>query len=282
MAETDGHTAVRERGALRAGLRAYRLVSLMWVRSMLAYPLSFVLNVFAQAAITGLDFVVILLMFSHVDALGGYRLADFAVLYGLSSVSFGLCNLFIGSTQRLGRRVRDGTLDALLVRPAPVLAQVAADRFSLNRLGRTVQGLAVLVYGLCAAGIDWDAGRVLVVPYAVLSGAAIFAAVYVAGAAFQFVATDAAEVESAFTYGGQTMLQYPPTVFAKEVVRAVTFVLPLSFVNWVPGAYLLGRPAPLGLPAWCALLPPFVAVVALALAGLAWRAGLRGYRSTGS
>ncbi|NED81682.1 transporter, partial [Streptomyces sp. SID11233] len=89
MAETAGPTAVRERGALRTGLRAYRLVSLMWVRSMLAYPLSFALNLFAQAAITGLDFVVILLMFSQVDALGGYGLAEFAVLYGLSSVSFG-------------------------------------------------------------------------------------------------------------------------------------------------------------------------------------------------
>lgn len=273
---------VRNRGALRTGLRAYRLVSLMWVRSLLAYPLSFVLNVCAQAAITGLDFVVILLMFAHVDALGGYGLADLAVLYGLSSVSFGLCNLLLGSTQRLGLRVRDGTLDALLVRPAPVLAQVAADRFSLNRIGRVLQGFAVLVYGLCAAGVDWDAGRVLVVPYAVVSGTAIFAAVYVAGAAFQFAATDAAEVESAFTYGGQTMLQYPPTVFAKEVVRAVTFVLPLSFVNWVPGAYLLDRPAPLGLPGWSVLLPPFVAAAALALAGLAWRTGLRGYRSTGS
>ncbi|NJA56472.1 ABC transporter permease [Streptomyces sp. NEAU-H3] len=258
MAEPFEPVAVRERSALRTGLRAYRLVSLMWVRSMLAYPLSFALNVFAQAAITGLDFVVILLMFSQVDALGGYDLADFAVLYGLSSVSFGLCNLFLG------------------------LAQIAADRFSLNRLGRTFQGLAVLVYGLSAAGIDWDAGRVLIIPYAVVSGAAIFGAVYVAGAAFQFVATDAAEVENAFTYGGQTMLQYPPTVFAGEVVRAVTFVLPLSFVNWVPGAYLLDRPVPLGLPVWCALLPPLVAVAALALAGLAWRAGLRGYRSTGS
>ncbi|WP_234010736.1 ABC transporter permease [Streptomyces sp. SPB074] len=254
----------------------------MWVRSMLAYPLSFALNLFAQAAITGLDFVVILLMFSHVEALGGYDLADFAVLYGLSSVSFGLCHLLLGSTQRLGQRVRDGTLDALLVRPAPVLAQIAADRFSLNRLGRTFQGLAVLAWGLSAAGVDWNAGRVLVIPYAVVSGAAIFGAVYVAGAAFQFVATDAAEVENAFTYGGQTMLQYPPTVFAKEVVRAVTFVLPLSFVNWIPGAYLLDRPVPLGLPAWCAVLPPFVAVAALALAGLAWRTGLRGYRSTGS
>ena len=40
--------------------------------------------------------------------------------------------------------MRDGTLDTLLVRPVPVLAQVAADRFALRRLGRITQGLLVL------------------------------------------------------------------------------------------------------------------------------------------
>jgi ABC-2 type transport system permease protein len=106
--------------------------------------------------------------------------------------------------------------------------------------------------------------------------------VFVAGAAFQFVAQDASEVQNAFTYGGTTLLQYPPTVFAKELVRGVTFVLPLAFVNWLPALYVLGRPYPLDLPSWTAFAPPLAAVGCCALAGLAWRAGLRTYRSTGS
>jgi ABC-2 type transport system permease protein len=71
-------------------------------------------------------------------------------------------------------------------------------------------------------------------------------------------------------------------VFAKELVRGVTFVLPLAFVNWLPATYVLGRPYPLGLPRWTAFASPLVAVGCCALAGLAWRAGLRSYRSTGS
>lgn len=35
----------------------------------------------------------------------------------------------------------------------------------------------------------------------------------------------------------------------------MTFVLPLAFVNWVPGLYILGRPYPLDLPAWLAFAP---------------------------
>ncbi|MEU6808313.1 ABC transporter permease [Streptomyces sp. NPDC046831] len=254
----------------------------MWIRSTMAYRASFVMTTVGNFAATALDFVAILLMFSRVDALGGYTLAEVAFLYGLSSASFGLADLAIGSMERLGRRVRDGTLDTLLVRPAPVLAQAAADRFALRRLGRVTQGLLVLGYAVSVLDLHWTPVKVLLMPVMLLCGCGIFCAVFVAGAAFQFVAQDASEVQNAFTYGGTTLLQYPPTVFGKEMVRGVTFVLPLAFVNWVPAAYVLGRPYPLGLPEWAAFAPPLVAVGCCALAGLAWRAGLRSYRSTGS
>ncbi|MEU1150061.1 ABC transporter permease [Streptomyces sp. NPDC005901] len=264
------------------GLRAYRLISAMWIRSLMAYRVSFALTAFGNFAVTAFDFVAILLMFSQVDRLGGYGLSEIAFLYGVSCTAFGLADLSMGSMDRLGRRVRDGTLDTLLVRPAPVIAQVAADRFGLHRVGRLTQGAAVLTYALVVLDVDWSVLKVLMVPMMLLSGTAIFAAVFVMGGAFQFVAQDAAEVQNAFTYGGTTLLQYPPTVFAKDLVRGVTFVLPLAFVNWLPALYVLGRPYPLDLPVWVAFAPPPVAAGCLALAGLAWRAGLRSYRSTGS
>ncbi|MEU5898475.1 ABC transporter permease [Streptomyces venezuelae] len=267
---------------VREGLRAYRLISAMWIRSLMAYRVSFAMTALGNFAVTAFDFVAILLMFSQVDRLGGYSLAEIAFLYGASCAAFGLADLALGSMDRLGRRVRDGTLDTLLVRPAPVLAQVAADRFGLHRIGRLAQGALVLAYALVVLDIDWTPLKVLMVPLMLVCGAGIFAAVFVGGAAFQFVAQDAAEVQNAFTYGGTTLLQYPPTVFAKDLVRGVTFVLPLAFVNWLPALYVLGRPYPLDLPTWVAFTPPLVAAALLALAGVVWRTGLRSYRSTGS
>ncbi|WP_206776048.1 ABC transporter permease [Streptomyces sp. DSM 110735] len=254
----------------------------MWLRSTMAYRASFAMTAFGNFAATSFDFVTIMLMFSRVEKLGGWTLPEVAFLYGLSGLSFGLADLAIGSMDRLGRRVRDGTLDTLLVRPAPVLAQVAADKFALRRLGRVTQGALVLGWSLAELDVDWTAPKLILLPLTVVSGFGIFCAVFVAGAAFQFVAQDASEVQNAFTYGGTTLLQYPPTVFGRELVRGVTFVLPLAFVNWLPACYVLGRPYPLRLPAWVAFAPLPVAVGCCALAGLAWRAGLRSYRSTGS
>ncbi|WP_217214760.1 ABC transporter permease [Streptomyces sp. AC550_RSS872] len=254
----------------------------MWIRSSMTYRASFVITVLGNLLVTGLDFVAILLMFSQVDSLGGWSLPEVAFLYGLSATAFGLADLTFGSMDVLGARMRDGSFDILLVRPAPVLAQVAADHFALRRLGRITQGVLVLGWGLLTVDVDWTAAKVLLVPMMLVSGGVIFCALFVAGAAFQFLAQDAAEVQNAFTYGGTTLLQYPPTVFGKDFVRGVTFLLPLAFVNWVPAAYVLERPYPLDLPQWAAFASPLVAAVCCAPAGLAWRAGLRSYRSTGS
>ncbi len=278
----DGGGGPSRGAALAQGLRAYGLIVRMWVRSTLAYRTSFVMTAVGNFAASGLDFVAIMLMFSQIDTLGGFALPEVALLYGTSSSSLGLADLLLGSMSRLGQRIRDGTLDTLLLRPVPVFAQVAADRFALRRLGRITQGVLVLGWSLPQLDVAWTAGRILLVPLMVLCGAAIYGAVYTAGAAFQFWAQDAAEVQNSFTYGGNAMLQYPPTVFSKELVRGVTFVIPLAFVNWLPALLLLGRPDPLGLPGWVAFLGPAVAGVMGAGAGLAWRYGLRAYRSTGS
>ncbi|MEE1752316.1 ABC transporter permease [Streptomyces sp. SP18CS02] len=254
----------------------------MWVRSTMTYRFSFAMTLLSNFLATGFDFVVILLMFGQVRGLGGFSFGEVAFLYGTTSTAFGLADLALGQVGRLGKRVRDGTLDTMLVRPVPVLAQVAADRFALRRLGRVTQGLLVLIWSLVVLEISWTPLKVLLVPMTVIVGWLIFSAVMVVGAAFQFWAQDGAEVTNAFTYGGNTLLQYPPSIFATELVRGVVYLVPLAFVNWVPALYVLGRDAPAGLPQWAAFVSPVVAVGFWALAGLAWRVGIRSYRSTGS
>jgi ABC-2 type transport system permease protein len=263
-------------------VRAYCFIAAMWVRSTMAYRTSFAIMVVANFATTSLDFVAIMIMFSQVDALGGFALPEVAFLYGTSCVAFGLSDLLLGTAERVGLRVRDGTMDVLLTRPVPVLSQLAADRFALRRLGRISQGLLVLGWSVARLDVEWTPGRIALLGSMVVCGAVIFGCVFVVGGAFQFWAQDASEVQNAFTYGGTTLLQYPPTVFGKELVRGVTFVVPLAFVNWLPALRLLGRDDPLGLPGWVDFAAPVMALLCCAVTALVWRAGLRAYRSTGS
>jgi ABC-2 type transport system permease protein len=258
------------------------MLIMMWIRSSLAYPASFAVMLVSGALITAIDFVAVVLMFSHIKSFGGFDLGEMAVLYGTASMTLGFADVSTGSIERIGQRIRTGELDVWLIRPVPALLQAAADNFALRRIGKPLQAVLVLVLGLRAVDLDWTVAKGIVLVLSVVTGSVIFGAIFVLGAAFQFVSIDAAEVTNSFTYGGQQLTQYPLSVFGREIVRAVTFVVPLAFVNYYPVLFVLGKPAPLGLPSWIGLLAPAVAVVMTALASLAWRGGLRRYRSTGS
>ena len=60
------------------------------------------------------------------------------------------------------------------------------------------------------------------------------------------------------------------------------FGLGFASVGYYPTLALLDRPDPLGLPGWVGWCAPAVSLVTAGVATLAWRAGVRQYRSTGS
>ena len=72
-------------------------------------------------------------------------------------------------------------------------------------------------------------------------------------------------------------VKYPLNVFPAAIQGFFTFLLPLGFVAYYPAMALLGKTA---LPV--ELMLPAVGVFVVFLAFLVWRAGLRGYNSTGT
>ena len=168
----------------------------------------------------------------------------------------------------------------MMVRPVPLLIQVCADEFALRRLSRVAQ--AGLVLGWACTYVDWTPSRVLLTVLMLAAATVIFTAVFIGLACVQFWTIDSAEVANSFTYGGNTVTSYPLTIFPSEVLKAMTFVLPLAFVNWYPSLHVLGREDPLGYPGWTQWLSPLVAAAMVVVTMLVWRTGVRQYRSTGS
>ncbi|HEX6472384.1 MAG TPA: ABC-2 family transporter protein [Streptosporangiaceae bacterium] len=263
-------------------VRLYGLLAWTWIRAAAQYPLSMVLLALATGVVTGLDLAAIALMFARAPRIAGFTASEVLFLYGTSGLSFAIADIVLGTAERLGQHVRQGTLDAMLVRPVSPLIQVATEDFSPRRMGKLIPTVTVLAVVMPRLGVAWTAPRVLLVPVMVGAGVAIFAALWVLTAAVQFVVIDGHQATKAITYGGGFLTQYPLGIFGRDVVRGLTFVIPLAFVNWEPALYVLGRPDPIGLPAAFRFASPAVAAVLCAVAALAWRSGLRHYRSTGS
>ncbi|MEV2278174.1 ABC-2 family transporter protein [Nocardiopsis sp. NPDC049922] len=263
-------------------LRAYVRLAWTWCRALAQYPTSLILlTVFVSLGALA-EMTAVLIVFGHAGELAGFGVHEGLLVYGLSATAFGCADMLMGSVERLGRHIRSGAFDTMLVRPVPTLVLLATDQFTPRRLGKIVPAVGALTVALVACDIDWTPARVLTLPVLLVSAIALCCAVWVAGACIQFVLPEAHVAANSLTYGGQALTEYPLAVYGGAVVRSVTFVVPLAFVSWQPALFLLGRPDPTGLPDALRFAPPVAALLMCAVAALCWRAGLRRYRSTGS
>jgi ABC-2 type transport system permease protein len=250
--------------------------------AQLVYRSSFALEVAAQFGVGFIDFAEIYVVFHQVRSLGGFRFAEVAMMFALTTCAFSFADMFVGHVDNLPDYVRTGQFDAMLLRPLSALGQLVTSDFTLRRVGRTLTGLAVLVAALGYADIDWTPSRVLLLLVTPVAGCVIFCSIFVAAAAVSFWLVEGTEFANAFTYGGNYLASLPFTIFHVAVRRFFTFVVPGAFVAYLPTLALLGRSDPTGLPGWLSWSGPLAAVLAAGAASLLWRVGLRHYVGAGS
>ncbi|GAB2852982.1 ABC transporter permease [Actinocorallia aurea] len=261
-------------------VRTWGLLAWTWVRAAAQYPVTLVAMVGGAAVSTSLDLIAIVILFTHMPVLGGLSAPEAGFLYGACQLSFTFSDLAVGSADRLGRHIRAGSLDTMLIRPVGPLVQLATEDFSPRKLGRLLPSGTVL--GWSAARLDLSAADAALTSLMIVNGAVLFGALWVLAAAVQFVLVNGHEATKAVTWGGVFMAQHPLSLYGRDFMRALTFTVPLAFVNWQPSLFIFGRPDPLGLPTFVRFAGPFVTAALCLAAVLAWRAGLRRYTSTGS
>ncbi|HEY7201008.1 MAG TPA: ABC-2 family transporter protein [Candidatus Dormibacteraeota bacterium] len=252
------------------------------VRSQTSYRASTVLLTIGAAGATCMDFLMIAAIMSHLPRLAGWSLAEIGLLYGIAGVAFGITDMCVGNLDLLPRVIRDGSFDMVLIRPVGALFQVVAMEFGVRRVGKVFQAGVVLAVSLTQLHVAWTAPRVAMLAMAPVTAALIFGSVWVIAITQVFWTVDTAEAANSVTYGGNFLTSYPITVFGTWLRDLLAFVIPMAFVSYYPALFILGRPDPIGLPAFTPLLTPAVALAALGVARVVWWTGVRHYRGTGS
>lgn len=262
--------------------RVYPRILASRIRSQLAYPTSFALDLLGQGMAQTIELVAIVVVFAHISSLGGFTRADVLLLYGLSGIAFGLADLAVGQLDDLPRWIRTGEFDVLLLRPLSGFLQLVTSDVQLRRLGRVLVGFGTLVVVLAGAPITWTAGAIVLVVTTPLVGAVLIGAIWVATCAVSFWVVEGRELANAFTYGSTVTTAYPITIFAPWVRDVFCFAVPSAFVAYFPVLALLDRPDPLGLPSFLRYAAPVVAVIAVGIAAVIWRQAVRHYQGAGS
>jgi ABC-2 type transport system permease protein len=268
-------------GAVRRNVRLYRHLAGARARGDLQYRASLATFTVATLLVTGLDFASIALLFGQVQTLAGWSFEEVAFLYGTSGVAFGLADMAVGSVDRVGERIRRGTFDTFLLRPAGSLLQLVTDEFALRRIGKVVQPAIVLAVAVGALDLRWNPARATLTLVMILAGAVIAGSIWVTSAAATFWTVEGREAANAVTYGGATLIQHPLPLYG-ELVRSLAFVIPLAFISYLPSLEVLDKADPLGVPVALRFASPLVAVASAWVAAAAWRFAVRHHRSTGS
>lgn len=267
--------------ARKVDLRAYRAVLASRMRSQRAYRLNFRIDLLSSLLVGLIELAEVWVLFHSVGTLGGVSFTQILLVFGLADLCFSLADMVVGHCDNLPTYVRAGTLDVFYLRPQPLLLQLITSDISLRRLTRAAVGLVCLVIGLAVNDIAWSVSAVALLGISLVSGIAIFAAMFVWAAGAQFFLINGAEMTNAFVYGGRYAATQPASVWGRPLTVLFGFFFPMAFTAYLPALHLLGLPGPDLLPTWLAWFTPVAALWAWAMAVLFWRVGVRHYQGGG-
>ena len=261
------------------------LMRLAWasLRAQAQYPASAIMLTIGQFVGNGIEILAVWALFDRFGNVKGWSLGEVAVFYGFVNMMFAIADLLCRGFDVLGTEfLRTGDFDRVLLRPRTATLQLMAHEFRISRIGRFAPGLVVLLIGAHALNLEWTATSIAIALWAGAGGVALFFALVVLQATMSFWTIESLEVMNVVTYGGVQAAQFPLSLYNGWLRGALTYVVPLACVAYFPVLLILGRPDPLGTPAWLGAVTPIAGFLFLGIAFVAWRFGVRHYTSTGS
>ena len=258
-------------------MKLYWNLFLMNLKSQMQYRMSFFMTVLGQFLTAFASFFSLAFIFERIDAVEGFTYGQVFLCFAVVVSAFSVGELFGGGLAAFSRILGDGSFDRALVRPRPVLLQILVPNFDFTRLGLLVQAAVVLCWAVPASGVAWTVPKALALVLMIVCGAVVFFAMFLLKAACTFFTTESVQFLDIFTYGARQFGRYPFSVYGKQVLWVLTFVVPLALFQYYPLLYLVGRSS----AAWLMLLPLAAALV-LVPCLLLFRFGVKRYKSTGS
>ena len=265
----------------QSAIRAYRTLVGSRVRSQLAYRTSFWLNVATSVAVGLVEFIELYVILANVPVFGGLNLSQAALVFALANAGFALADFVFGQLDTMPTYLRLGRLEAMLVRPMPLMLQLITADFQLRRLGRVAISVVIIIVVLPALHLEYAPSTIYLLVITPFVGAAIYAAFFATAGGLQFFLINGAEFTSAFVYGGSYAGQLPGSVLIPPIRVLFTFVFPATVTAYLPALLIMGLEGPAYLPAWLGWFAPLFAAWAWLLAWLAWRVGMRRFTGAG-
>lgn len=263
-------------------LRAARILFGAAMRGAAQYRADLFFSMIAGLLFQGTGFLTVWVILARFDAIAGWTIADMALLYGMRLFAHGLWVVFLSPLSHLSRYIREGMFERYLVRPVNPLLQLMTTKIWFAPFGDLLGGAMLLGVALSIVDIDWSLWKVLFLIAALLGGAMLEAGIQLglSSTSFHFVKADQLRftTDQIFSMFGN----YPAKIFGSAGLWALTAVVPVVFVAYLPASALLGHAHDTGLPSVLAYISPLVGLCVTVIGYRVWMYQLRNYQGTGT
>lgn len=246
------------------------------VQLELEYRANLLMNALNSLLTFGAGFIVLFVMFSHTDSVGGWSFTEALVLFGVFMVFEALIDMVLyPNLNKLPEYIRKGNMDFFLLKPVSAQFMVSFRYASIWRIPELLLGLGIVAYGMITTG-QLTVLNVLLVLVLLVSGFMIVYAIwfFLSTTAFWLVKVEnISELFSAFFTAGR----FPVSAFPGWARFTLTFLIPIAFITTVPASAAIGK-LEFGL-AWGSFV---IAGLLLLLSHAFWRYALANYTSASS
>jgi ABC-2 type transport system permease protein len=248
------------------------------LRARLEYRAEFLLTV-----LTGLVWQTSILVFASVllvrfPGMGGWTSPQVLLIASMRMVSHALFILLFGRVLAITGLVQLGSIEAFLLRPLPVYRQVQLSMFSVNAIGDLLVAATLTTMAVTRFDLPWTPARAGLLVAGLVGGLLVEAAVHTAISAFGLhlggtVYWSNWTEELMATFGN-----YPLNILPKLAQAALTYVLPIAFLAYLPASLVTGQTQGRAVPALVVTLIPLVGLAAFVASRVFWNASLRRFQ----
>ena len=169
------------------------------------------------------------LFFGVAKEIRGWTVTDFAAMYGIVAIAYGIHTAFLGGARLLAHRVIDGGLDIYLGRPRSPLVAIVFSRSDPTGIGDIVSGAAFIFW------VTWPDGAkmALALGFAGL-GASVIVASYIAINCLVFWSKGRASLTDQLCDCFLMLATMPIMGLPGAAKLLVYTVLPAAFVGFLP------------------------------------------------
>ncbi|MCL2166685.1 MAG: ABC-2 family transporter protein [Clostridiales bacterium] len=258
-------------------MRLYLKFFSLHLKSQMQYKTSFFLTALGQFLGAFTSFLGIYFMFMRFHTLEDFSFGQALLCFAVILMAYTMAEMLGRGFDLFPQMLGNGEFDRALVRPMNIVFQVLAAKMDFSRFGRLMQAILVFCYAIPNSGVVWTGDKILTLCLMVTCGSLVFFGLFLVYAAFSFFTVEGLEFMNVFTDGGREFGRYPFSVYGKNILRFLTFVIPLALFQYYPLLYLLDREQSV-----LYMLLPLVALLFLLPCYAFFRLGLRRYKSTGS